>query len=65
MENKKGKEIQIFITNYPFVDNSSTFFPLHKLCPFQYEKDLRNGEVLEIGFQNGQMYQITKQKLTK
>ena len=55
---EKNIEVSYHFEWYPMEDNSA--FPPHKLCPYQLEKDIGDGEVLEIGFQNGKMYQITK-----
>ena len=44
--------------------DTTAFFP-HGLCPYQCEKDFGINQKIEIGFQNGQMYQITKDKEEK
>lgn len=57
------KETQVYFINYSIIPDDSTAFPPHKICPYQCEKDFGNGEILEIGFRNGRMYQITKEEI--
>ncbi len=49
------------IVSQPLLPEESTAFLPHTICPYQVEKDLGD-MILEIGFQNGRMYQITKPK---